>query len=56
MLSLLVLLTASLPGATPERRVLVYTKNGKGYVHDNLAASSAAIRCSARAASPWMSR
>jgi len=44
MLSLLVLLTASLPGATPERRVLVYTKNGKGYVHDNLAASSAAIQ------------
>ena len=27
-----------------ERKVLVYTKNGKGYVHDNIAASVAAIR------------
>ena len=27
-----------------ERRVLVYTKNGKGYVHDNIAASVAAIQ------------
>lgn len=26
------------------QRVLVYQKNGKGYVHDNLAASAAAIR------------
>lgn len=27
-----------------EPRVLVYTKNGKGYIHDNIAASTAAIR------------
>ena len=27
-----------------EQRVLVYQKNGKGYVHDNLAASATAIR------------
>ena len=33
------------PLATPSRpKVLVYTKNGEGYVHDNLAASIAAIQ------------
>jgi type 1 glutamine amidotransferase len=30
------------PGATP--RILVFTKNGKGYVHDNIAVSVEAIR------------
>ena len=49
MVSLLVLacLTAGVLGASPERRVLVYTKNqvGKGlYVHDNIPASVAAIK------------
>ena len=47
--SLLVLacLTAGVLGAAPERRVLVYTKNQVGpglYVHDNIAASVAAIK------------
>jgi type 1 glutamine amidotransferase len=28
----------------PAKKILVYTKNGKGYVHDNIAASVAAIR------------
>jgi type 1 glutamine amidotransferase len=43
-LSLLILVgTVSLASAS-ERRVLVYTKNGKGYVHDNIAASVAAIK------------
>jgi type 1 glutamine amidotransferase len=45
-------LASSLLGAAPERRVLVYTKNQTGtneagkrfYVHDNLAASVAAIK------------
>jgi type 1 glutamine amidotransferase len=31
-------------GKSAARRVLVYQKNGKGFVHDNLAASAAAIR------------
>ncbi|HOC55179.1 MAG TPA: ThuA domain-containing protein [Verrucomicrobiota bacterium] len=44
ILGLLIPLTASLLGAASERRVLVYTKNGKGYVHDNIAASVAAIQ------------
>ena len=45
-LALLACLTAGALGASPERRVLVYTKNqvGKGlYVHDNIPASVAAI-------------
>ena len=47
--SLLVLacVTAGVLGASPERRVLVYTKNqiGKGlYVHDNIPASVTAIK------------
>lgn len=32
------------PAETAQKRVLVYTRNGKGYVHDNLADSVAAIR------------
>jgi uncharacterized protein len=44
LVTLLATLTAGLLGAAPERRVLVYTKNGKGYVHDNIAASVAAIK------------
>src|ERR1039457_4811958 len=46
-LTLLACLTAGVLGASPERRVLVYTKNqvGKGlYVHDNIPASVAAIK------------
>ena len=39
----LVLLGAPRP-STAEPRVLVYQRNGKGFVHDNLAASAAAIR------------
>ncbi len=42
--ALLGTLGAGLLWAAPERRVLVYTKNGKGYVHDNIAASVAAIK------------
>jgi type 1 glutamine amidotransferase len=38
----LTLVLSCASGAEP--RVLVYQKNGKGYVHDNLAASAAAIR------------
>lgn len=42
------LLPSSAAQAVPERRILVYTRNytpdGKGYVHDNIAASVAAIR------------
>jgi type 1 glutamine amidotransferase len=37
-------LTGSLRVSGAERRVLVYQKNGQGFVHDNLAASAAAIR------------
>jgi len=47
-LGTLLLLSASLAapalGADADRRVLVYTKNGKGYVHDNIPASVAAIK------------
>ena len=43
-LALVVLLAAVSPGVAEERRVLVYTKNGKGYVHDNIPASVAAIK------------
>ena len=32
------------PLAPAATRVLVYQKNGKGFVHDNLAASAAALR------------
>jgi len=38
----LTLVLSSASGAEP--RVLVYQKNGKGFVHDNLAASAVAIR------------
>lgn len=41
-LPLLILLMATFAGA--QDRVLVYTHNGKGYVHDNIAASVAAIQ------------
>lgn len=34
----------SLPNIMQGKKILVYTKNGKGYVHDNLAASVAAIK------------
>ena len=47
LLALLACLAAAVLGVSPERRVLVYTKNqvGQGlYVHDNIAASVAAIR------------
>ena len=47
LLTLLAFLTTAALGASPERRVLVYTKNqtGKGlYVHDNVAASVAALK------------
>jgi len=38
------LLSAISLAAASERRVLVYTKNGKGYVHDNIPASVAALK------------
>jgi len=44
VLSLLILVGAVSLASAAERRVLVYTKNGKGYVHDNIAASVAAIK------------
>jgi len=34
----------AVPAETAQKRVLVYTRNGKGYVHDNIAASVASIR------------
>jgi len=37
-------LTGLALGADADRRVLIYTKNGKGYVHDNIPASVAAIK------------
>ena len=37
-------LSGALNGFGAEPRVLVYQKNGRGFVHDNLAASAAAIR------------
>jgi type 1 glutamine amidotransferase len=44
----LLILLASLAGvalgADADRRALLYTKNGKGYVHDNIPASVAAIK------------
>jgi uncharacterized protein len=43
-LALVLLLSAVCLAGAAERRVLVYTKNGKGYVHDNIAASVAAIK------------
>ena len=42
LVSLVLLCSVHLPAAEP--RLLVYQKNGKGYVHDNLAASAAAIQ------------
>ncbi|HXP61335.1 MAG TPA: hypothetical protein VN829_12640, partial [Dongiaceae bacterium] len=47
LLLLLMCLAFAAAGAAPEPRVLVYTKNQIGpglYVHDNIAASVAAIR------------
>jgi type 1 glutamine amidotransferase len=48
LLPALVLLVSLAAPALAQRRVLVYTRNytpdGKGYVHDNIAASVAAIR------------
>lgn len=43
-LALCLALAATSLGASPDHRVLVYTKNGKGYVHDNIPASVAAIK------------
>ncbi len=43
-LTLLFLLSAAGFADESGRRVLVYTKNGKGYVHNNIAASVAAIQ------------
>jgi uncharacterized protein len=43
-LALLLVLNAINLAAASERRVLVYTKNGKGYVHDNIAASVVALK------------
>ncbi|MBK8504296.1 MAG: PmoA family protein [Saprospiraceae bacterium] len=34
----------TLPNSLVGTKILVYTKNGKGYVHDNLASSAAAIK------------
>ena len=47
----LVLLATFAPGA--QKKVLVYTKNGKGYVHENIATSVDAIRNSARKTDLW---
>jgi uncharacterized protein len=44
LLAAVVFLASVALAAAAERRVLVYTKNGKGYVHDNIAASVAAIK------------
>jgi type 1 glutamine amidotransferase len=46
LLSVLAAITLSLTASAADtaRRVLVYTKNGKGFVHDNIAAASEAIK------------
>jgi uncharacterized protein len=44
LLALLLFLSALCFSGAAERRVLVYTKNGKGYVHDNIAASVVALQ------------
>ena len=44
LLTLLLILGAAGLANAAERRVLVYTKNGKGYVHNNIPASVAAIK------------
>jgi uncharacterized protein len=44
LLVTVVFLMRAISIAAEPARVLVYTKNGKGYVHDNIAASTAAIR------------
>jgi uncharacterized protein len=36
-------LAAAADGDAKEKRVLIYTRNGKGYVHDNIAASVTAL-------------
>ena len=41
LLTLLLILGAAGLANAAERRVLVYTKNGKGYVHNNIPASVA---------------
>src|SRR5689334_23278788 len=41
---LLVSVLAAAPGDRMKDRILVYTHNGKGYVHQNIPASIAAIR------------
>ena len=43
-LALVLLLGAICCASAAERRILVYTKNGKGYVHDNIPASVAALK------------
>ena len=43
LVCLAVIASAAL-GAGSERRILVYTKNGKGFVHDNIAASVEALK------------
>jgi uncharacterized protein len=43
-LALLLFSSALCLAGASERRVLVYTKNGKGYVHDNIPASVAALK------------
>jgi uncharacterized protein len=43
-LTLVLFLAAAALATASERRVLVYTRNGKGYVHDNIAASVVALK------------
>ena len=43
-LTVLASLVTTTSGADAERRILVYTKNGKGFVHDNIAASVVALK------------
>ncbi len=40
----LLLVCATASGQPPQDNILVYTRNGKGYVHDNIADSVAAIK------------
>jgi uncharacterized protein len=42
--SILLCLALAVPAAESDRRILVYTKNGKGFVHDNIPSSVKAIQ------------
>jgi type 1 glutamine amidotransferase len=42
--ALLILLVGFQPASAAKKKILIYTKNGKGYVHENIAASVQALQ------------